>query len=156
MFRLLLVIEIPVVINYCFAPVKVFSNILFTISVVPLSTSFAFLRHPSLWFKFETKYCFRALFAGYIWYKQDTHSRFQTFAVIWILYMFFWVFPRRQFVVGRSLGTLCQFHLQRLDVDTVYIQPLKMELTQGSETSANYKLTPGKYPKEHIQDTHCT
>jgi hypothetical protein len=28
-----------------------------------------------------------------------------------------------------------------------------MELTQGSETSANYnyKLTPGKYPKEHIQ-----
>ena len=26
-----------------------------------------------------------------------------------------------------------------------------MELTQGSETSANYNLTPGKYPKEHIQ-----
>jgi hypothetical protein len=35
----------------------------------------------------------------------------------------------------------------------VYNQPLKMELTQGSETSANYnyKMTPGKYPKEHIQ-----
>ena len=28
-----------------------------------------------------------------------------------------------------------------------------MELTQGSETSANYNLTPGKYPKEHIQNT---
>jgi len=26
-----------------------------------------------------------------------------------------------------------------------------MELTKGSETSANYNLTPGKYPKEHIQ-----
>jgi hypothetical protein len=26
-----------------------------------------------------------------------------------------------------------------------------MELTHGSETSANYILTPGKYPKEHIQ-----
>ena len=26
-----------------------------------------------------------------------------------------------------------------------------MELTQGSETSANYNLTPGKYPKEYIQ-----
>jgi hypothetical protein len=26
-----------------------------------------------------------------------------------------------------------------------------MELTRGSETSANYKLTPGNYPKEHIQ-----
>ena len=48
--------------------------------------------------------------------------------------MFFWVFPRRQIVVGR-----------------LYTRPLKMELTQGSETSANYNLTPGKYPKEHIQ-----
>ena len=36
-------------------------------------------------------------------------------------------------------------------LQTVYIQPLKMELTQGSETSANYNLTPGKYPKEYIQ-----
>jgi len=26
-----------------------------------------------------------------------------------------------------------------------------MELIQGSETSANYNLTPGKYPKENIQ-----
>jgi hypothetical protein len=26
-----------------------------------------------------------------------------------------------------------------------------MELIHGSETSANYTLTPGKYPKEHIQ-----
>ena len=26
-----------------------------------------------------------------------------------------------------------------------------MELTQGSETSAYYKLTPGKYPKEQSQ-----
>jgi hypothetical protein len=37
--------------------------------------------------------------------------------------------------------------------NSVYIQPWKMELTQGSETSANYNynMTPGKYPKEHIQ-----
>jgi hypothetical protein len=27
---------------------------------------------------------------------------------------------------------------------------LKMELIQGSETSENYILTPGIYPKEHI------
>src|SRR5215468_2922200 len=26
-----------------------------------------------------------------------------------------------------------------------------MELTEGSETSANHDMTPGKYPKEHIQ-----
>ena len=34
---------------------------------------------------------------------------------------------------------------------TVYFQPLKMELTHGSETSEYYILTPGKYPKEHVQ-----
>jgi len=28
---------------------------------------------------------------------------------------------------------------------------LKMELIEGSETSANYNRTPGKYPKEYIQ-----
>jgi hypothetical protein len=32
-----------------------------------------------------------------------------------------------------------------------HIQPLKMDLTEGSETSAKYNLTPRKYPKEHIQ-----
>jgi hypothetical protein len=26
-----------------------------------------------------------------------------------------------------------------------------MELTEGSETSANHNLTPGKYPKERIE-----
>jgi hypothetical protein len=31
------------------------------------------------------------------------------------------------------------------------IQPLKMELTECSETSVALKLTPGKYPKEDIQ-----
>jgi len=31
--------------------------------------------------------------------------------------MFFWVFPRRQIVVGRRFGTLYQFHLQRLGVE---------------------------------------
>jgi hypothetical protein len=31
------------------------------------------------------------------------------------------------------------------------IQPLKMDLTEGSETSATLNQTPGKYPKENIQ-----
>ena len=44
-------------------------------------------------------------------------SWFETFAVIWILYIFFWVFPRRQIVVGRRFGTLYKFHLQRLGVN---------------------------------------
>jgi hypothetical protein len=28
-----------------------------------------------------------------------------------------------------------------------------MDLTEGSETSAKHNLTPGKYPKENIQDS---
>jgi hypothetical protein len=32
-------------------------------------------------------------------------------------------------------------------------KPLKMDLTEGSETSAQLILTPGKYPKESIQDS---
>jgi len=35
----------------------------------------------------------------------------------------------------------------------LYIQPLKMELIEGSETSANYNQTQGKYPKEYRQDS---
>jgi hypothetical protein len=30
---------------------------------------------------------------------------------------------------------------------------LKMDLTEGSETSAKLNLTPGKYPKEYIHDS---
>jgi hypothetical protein len=30
---------------------------------------------------------------------------------------------------------------------------LKMDLTEGSETSTQLILTPGKYPKESIQDS---
>jgi hypothetical protein len=32
-----------------------------------------------------------------------------------------------------------------------HIQPLKMDLTEGSETSAKLNLTPWRHPKEHIQ-----
>jgi hypothetical protein len=72
-------------------------------------------------------------------------------------YVLFWVFPRRPIVVCRRFGTLYRFHLQGLDVEyeVLYIQPLKMELIEGSETSANYNRTPGKYPKEYIQDKVC-
>jgi len=44
-----------------------------------------------------------------------------------------------------SLSNLAWLH------HTDYFQALKMEMIHGSETSANYILTPGKYPKEHIQ-----
>jgi hypothetical protein len=35
--------------------------------------------------------------------------------VFWILYVFFWVFPRRQIVICWRFGTFCQFHLQSLN-----------------------------------------
>jgi hypothetical protein len=44
-----------------------------------------------------------------------------------MLYVFFWVFPR--------LDKECILH------------------PEGSETSAKLNLTPGKYPKENIQDS---
>jgi hypothetical protein len=49
--------------------------------------------------------------------KECIRTWFQTFAVIWILYVFFWVFPQRQIVICRRFGTLCQFHLQKLGVE---------------------------------------
>jgi hypothetical protein len=42
------------------------------------------------------------------------------------MYVFFWVFPRRQIKFCRRFGTLCQVHLQRFDEE---------------------------YPKENIQDS---
>jgi hypothetical protein len=59
----------------------------------------------------------------------------ENFNVGTFLYMFFWVFPRRQIEFCRRFGTLCQVHLQRLDVEFIL------------------NLMPGKYPKEHTQDS---
>jgi hypothetical protein len=56
-------------------------------------------------------------------------SWFQIFAVFWTLYIFFWVFPRRQIKFWRIL---------------FFIKPLKVGLTEGSETSAKLNLTPRK------------
>ena len=41
------------------------------------------------------------------------YSWFQTFAVFWRLYAFFWVIPRSLNFIFRRFGTLCLFHLQR-------------------------------------------
>ena len=84
------------------------------------------------------------------------YSWFLTSSLFWILYVFFWVFPRRPIVVYRRFGTLYQFHLEGLDVKyEVYfildIQPLNMELIDCSETSSNQNRSPRKYPKEYIQ-----
>ena len=38
----------------------------------------------------------------------------------------------------------------------LHIQPMKMKEIECSETSAYKNQTPGKYPKEYIQDTSCS
>jgi len=79
-------------------------------------------------------------------------SWFQTFAVFCMLYSFFWVIPRLlNFICGR-FGTLCQFHLHRLCKPT---PPMKMDLTECSETLEHKIHTPGKHPKERIHFLFC-
>ena len=51
-------------------------------------------------------------FRHYLESNQDC-SWFQTFAVFWKLYAFFWVIPRRLNFICRRFGTLCLFHLHR-------------------------------------------
>jgi hypothetical protein len=91
-------------------------------------------------------------------WEKYSYSWFQTFAVFWILYAFFWVIPLRLnficFLLGNSpasefymptfRNTL--FHLHRR------IRLLKWN-RQCSETSAHKIQTPGNYPEEGIQNT---
>ena len=54
---------------------------------------------------------------------------------------------------------MCYGYNQWYDISCAtlyYFQPLKMELIHGSKTSAYHILTPGKYPKEHIQHSVYT
>jgi len=50
-----------------------------------------------------------------------------------------------------SFGFLPGVRLWFADVSEPSVQPLKMELTEGSETSAKHNLTPGRYSKERIR-----
>jgi hypothetical protein len=66
-----------------------------------------------------------------LWTRYDRfYSWFQTFALFWKLYAFFWVIPRRLNCICQSFGTLCLFHLHR----RVY----KIQM-------------PGNYPEESTQ-----
>jgi hypothetical protein len=68
-----------------------------------------------------------------------------------MLYVFFWVFPRRLIADSRRFGTLYQFHfLRQFDAVCSIELPKKMKPIEGSETSAIGNQTPGKHPKENI------
>ena len=110
--------------------------------------------------------------------KRLTSSWFQTFAVFWMLYAFFWVIPRRLNFIHRRFGTSCLFHLHRRigmkdnwvwkywsiytgkGINTPTFSnlvilhaypPIKMEQTGCSEKSACKIQTPGNYPEESMQ-----
>jgi len=67
---------------------------------------------------------------------------FQTFAVFWVLYAFFWVIPRHLNFIYRRFGTLFLFYLHR---------PVKVEQTECSETLAYKIQAPKNYPEEIIK-----
>jgi len=48
--------------------------------------------------------------------------------------MFFWVFPRRQYVICRRFGTMYQFHLQGLEVDFPTPHCLLPAFEDGTDT----------------------
>jgi hypothetical protein len=50
-------------------------------------------------------------------------------------------------LLGISPASDCDLPTFRNLLSVPSSKPLKMELTVGSETSANHNLTPGKYPK---------
>jgi len=66
-----------------------------------------------------------------------------------MLYVFFWVIPRRLNFICRRFGTLCLLHLHRQVGKYTYL-PMKMEQTECSETSAYKIQTPDNYPEENI------
>jgi hypothetical protein len=62
-----------------------------------------------------------------------------------LLYVFFWVIPRRLNFIYRLFGTLFQLHRQ------VGVQlPAYKDGTECSETSAYKIQTQGNYPEENI------
>ena len=73
------------------------------------------------------------------WIHTIIYSWFQTFAVFWMLYVFFWVIPWRLNLICRRFGTLCLFHLHTC---------LWRWKTDCSETSAYKIQTPGNYLKK--------
>jgi hypothetical protein len=67
--------------------------------------------------------------------------------------MFFWVFPRRQYVICRRFETMCQFHLQKLEVDYSLLLAFEDRTDTWLRNVGKLHIdTAGKYPKEHIQD----
>ena len=73
--------------------------------------------------------------------------------MIGILYMFFWVFPRRQILVGRRFVTLCQFHLED-GTDTGLRNVGQLQFDAGEIPKITYTIGYNCYDTASVS-THC-
>ena len=86
--------------------------------------------------------------------REINSSWFQTSAVFWMLYAFFWVIPRRLNFICRRFGTLSHLHRQVGVKNSSHLSAYE-DGTECSETSAYKIQTPGNYPEESIQINNC-
>jgi hypothetical protein len=84
------------------------------------------------------------------------YSWFQTFAVLWMLYSFFWVIPRRLNFMCRRFGTLCSIFIGRGNEKNLLVHTTYEDGTECSKTSAHNIQTPGNHPKERIQQCNIS
>jgi hypothetical protein len=70
-----------------------------------------------------------------------------------LLYVFFWVIPRRLNFICWRFETICLFHLHRQVGEIFTYLPMKMTQAECSEMSAYKIQTPGNYPEQNIQHT---
>jgi hypothetical protein len=85
--------------------------------------------------------------------RTDIKCWFETFALFWMLYSFFWVIPQRLNFICRRFWTLFYLHKPCKQEDYLLTPPMNMGQTECSETSAYKIQKPGNHPKERIQET---
>ena len=72
------------------------------------------------------------------WQITTFNSWFQTFAVFWMLYAFFWVIPRRGNFI-RRFATLCLFHLHRQVGILHNYLPMKMRKSDPKRRNIKFR-----------------
>jgi hypothetical protein len=86
------------------------------------------------------------------------HPWFQTFAVFSMLYVFFWVIPRRLNFLCRRFGTLCLFHLYRqVGVEWLNLVILHLPAYEDGSVFRNvgiYNSDAGELPRRKHTKRH--
>jgi hypothetical protein len=87
---------------------------------------------------------------------EGNYPWFQTFAMSWMLYAFFWVIPRRLNFICQHLGILCLFRLhRRVGMKNSSYLPTYEDGKLCSEMLAYKIQTPRNYPEESIQECYA-